>query len=318
MTLKSTIKSFSAKFLNSVGLLDLAWGSDPSWRILMYHRICNPEDLSYPIQAGMYVRPETFNAHCQFLKSNSNVISVDDLILKLQNREKIPKKTIAITFDDGWKDNLENAFPVLKGAGIPATLFLPTSFIDTNNLFWTDQIGRALRHTPEVFNGFSAFKDHNEETKLEIILKDLFSLPFAEREKRVLELTKALPENESREFLSWEEVSKLDYFGIKIGSHSHTHRLFQELSKKERKDELEESCRILKSKGLFTSRVFVFPGGSHTEEMGKECASVGYLASLKTNSKYNKNSLIFPRVGIHEDISNSIELFKYRLSLTKS
>ena len=87
MISKGALKSFGANFLTSAGILDLLWNREPSWRILMYHRVCNPEELPYPVQAGMYVRPETFHKHCQFFKRHSEVIPVEDLIIKLNNMQ---------------------------------------------------------------------------------------------------------------------------------------------------------------------------------------------------------------------------------------
>ena len=316
MTIKGAIKSIGANFLSSTGILDSLWNKDPSWRILMYHRVCKPEELSNPIQAGMYVRPETFRMHCDFLRKNSNVILIDDLIQKLLNKEKLPKRAVAITFDDGWKDNLENAFPLLKSAGLPATVFLPTDFIDTARLFWTDKIARVLALTPEEFSKYPQFLNsqiRSPEEKLESILTYLFSLGLKEREQLTQELTKNSQPNNEREFLTWDEVSTLESLGIKVGSHSHTHRLFKELSKEERINELKQSREVLKARSLLTSNVFVFPGGSHTAEMGVECQDTNYLASLKTSRNYNSGSSIFPRVGIHEDISKSENLLKYRI-----
>jgi len=318
MTIKGSIKSFAANVLSANGILDLIWNKEPSWRILMYHRVCRPEELFYPLQDGMYVRPETFKMHCEFLKKNCNVILVDELIQKLAKKESLPKRSIAITFDDGWKDNLENAFPVLKSLGLPATIFLPTDYIDSSKLFWTDEIARALELTPEVFANYPELAQLQSQPlneQLERVLAFLFSLSLDKREQQVKELIQKLPANGTREFLTWTEVTKLESFGIKVGSHSHTHRLFKELSKEERIEEFEQSREILWAKSLLTSNVFVFPGGSHTAEMDTECTTAGYLSSLKTDRSYQSETKIFPRVGIHEDISINENLFKFRLAL---
>ena len=316
MTIKGTIKSIGAKLLDSTGILDYSWNQDPSWRILMYHRVCKPEELTYPIQAGMYVRPETFQMHCEFLKNNSNVVLVDELVEKLIKNEPLPKRTVAITFDDGWRDNLKNAFPVLKALSLPATVFLPTDFIDTSKLFWTDQVARALTFNPEVFLAQKEFQNLASlptEEKLELVINTLFSLPLEKRDELLTRLINNLPINTIRGFLNWQEVSTLESFGIKVGSHSHTHRLFSELSKEERLEELKESREILSSKSLLSSNIFVFPGGAHTLEIGEECLKSGYLASLKTTPSPILGSAVFPRVGIHQDISTSQSLFKFRI-----
>jgi peptidoglycan/xylan/chitin deacetylase (PgdA/CDA1 family) len=90
--------------------------------VLMYHSI-NPES-----NAAMYrliVKPESFARQMQFLKSHHyNVVSLEAVGRLIQEKKKLPPKAVAITFDDGFKDNYIYAYPVLKRLAIPATIFV--------------------------------------------------------------------------------------------------------------------------------------------------------------------------------------------------
>lgn len=93
--------------------------------ILMYHNIGDGGP------AGVHaVAPETFKRHMAFLARNGfAVISLEDFIRASGSAKLLPYKCVAITFDDGYENNYENAYPVLREAGFPATLFIPSDFV---------------------------------------------------------------------------------------------------------------------------------------------------------------------------------------------
>jgi len=91
--------------------------------ILMYHSVGNNE-------AFFTVKPEEFNKQIEFLVRNKyNIISLQNLAQTLKNEKNIKKKTIILTFDDGYKDNYINVFPILKKYDLPATIFIATDYV---------------------------------------------------------------------------------------------------------------------------------------------------------------------------------------------
>ena len=88
--------------------------------VLMYHSIDNNDKAT-----KLSVSPESFARQMEFLhKHHYNVVNLDKVALYMQKKEKVPPKTVAITFDDGLYNNYEHAYPVLKKYGIPATIFV--------------------------------------------------------------------------------------------------------------------------------------------------------------------------------------------------
>lgn len=90
--------------------------------VLMYHSV-NPK--SDPVLYRLIVKPESFARQMRFLKEhNYKVVSLDRIGEMIRERKRVPFKTVAITFDDGFKDNYTYAYPVLKEMGFPATIFV--------------------------------------------------------------------------------------------------------------------------------------------------------------------------------------------------
>lgn len=94
--------------------------------ILMYHRVgANPEG------SGLIVSPETFGRQMEFLKIHKyRVLTLDDLVDRVKRGERQPFKSVVITFDDGYADNFDNAFPVLRKMDFPATIFMITDNVN--------------------------------------------------------------------------------------------------------------------------------------------------------------------------------------------
>ena len=84
--------------------------------ILMYHRIINKRTSNIYLQDGMYVDPDTFRMHIKYLIRNFTVVSLDCISQIVHRKSTLVgnKPFCILTFDDGWKDFYENAFPILK------------------------------------------------------------------------------------------------------------------------------------------------------------------------------------------------------------
>lgn len=118
MSLKYKIKN-AAYFLANI--LSRSFPS-PKASILMYHSIGNNGVL-------FTVTTEDLEKQLVFLKEKKyNVVRLSGLIEKLRKKEKIPPRTVVLTFDDAYRDNYLNAFPLLKKYNLPATIFTPTGY----------------------------------------------------------------------------------------------------------------------------------------------------------------------------------------------
>lgn len=107
--------------------------------ILLYHRIM---DISLDPQL-LCVSPSNFEEHLLVIRKNYTPISLADLVNHVVDNS-VPKRAVAITFDDGYADNLLFAKSRLSEASVPATVFVTTSYIGTNREFWWDELERLL------------------------------------------------------------------------------------------------------------------------------------------------------------------------------
>ena len=122
--LSYTIKLFLIAFIALVLSIGIWLGfivSHYTVPILMYHYINDEE----PLRSKLGVSPKTFDRQMRFLRENGyNIIPLEELADLIKNKKKLPSKTVAVTFDDGYLDNYTNVYPVLEKYHIPATLFI--------------------------------------------------------------------------------------------------------------------------------------------------------------------------------------------------
>jgi peptidoglycan/xylan/chitin deacetylase (PgdA/CDA1 family) len=111
----------------------------PGGVILLYHRVASlsadPHSLA--------VSPEHFAQQLEHIHDTCYPMRLLDLLEAMQQRS-LPQRALAITFDDGYWDNYEHAYPLLKSAGIPATIFVTSEQVDSEREFWWDDLERLL------------------------------------------------------------------------------------------------------------------------------------------------------------------------------
>lgn len=149
--------------------------------ILMYHSV-NPTAVA---KNRLAVSVNTFERQMHFLKShNYNVVSLDVIASLIKNRKKMPPKTVALTFDDGYKDNYTYAFPILKKYNLPVTIFIIVNEVgrpQSDRLSW-DEI-KIMQDTGIInFGSHTLTHKYLEEIKTEgELTKEIFD------SKRILE-----------------------------------------------------------------------------------------------------------------------------------
>lgn len=107
--------------------------------MLLYHRICELE--SDPLLLS--VSPANFATHLEIIRDHFEPISLAALAQAIENKT-VPARSIVVTFDDGYRDNLTEAKPVLQRFNTPATVFVATGYIRSNEEFWWDALERIF------------------------------------------------------------------------------------------------------------------------------------------------------------------------------
>lgn len=296
----------------------------------MYHRVIN-KDMS--IQAGMYVTPQNFRRHLEVIKNNFTAAPLDCLINNegFATQQESNKPLCILTFDDGWKDFYDNAYPLLKEYNIPATVFLPTDFIGSQKQFWTDLftyllINRNSRESSETTNSqFSLIIEQIEkfsgsfEQKLENGIEFLKNYPKETIDTALAVLAKKWQVDlnmSSRTFLSWEEVGEMYSTGlVSFGSHTVHHPILTTMQNiDELRKELTESYACLLERGVVSKSniCFCYPNGKYSDEIAHLVRETGYRLAVTTKTGHNQaynNRFTLNRIGIHQDISSTPSLF---------
>ncbi len=112
--------------------------------VLMYHSVADHRYSKW-IDPRFHVPCGVFEEQMSFLASNKRVIRLSELVAALVNGRRLDAGTTVITFDDGCLDTLEIAAPILDRYGLPATVFLPTGYVDRGENQWVDQLYTAFR-----------------------------------------------------------------------------------------------------------------------------------------------------------------------------
>ncbi|HYP28465.1 MAG TPA: polysaccharide deacetylase family protein [Blastocatellia bacterium] len=111
--------------------------------VLYYHRIGESDVLTKP--------PDEFRRDLEYLKKNYDCVSFSELCGRLRSGAPARRRSVVITFDDGYRDNFTEAVPVLREAGVTATFFVATGFIDTRREFPHDlKEGREKARFPKL------------------------------------------------------------------------------------------------------------------------------------------------------------------------
>ena len=141
---KRFVKALLGHALVWTGCWDRAlwmWGQRGSTVILTYHRVVEKWDrtLDYS-QPGMVVTVPTFERQLSFLREHFDIVPFSSLLAVGNEDRPAARPRCVITFDDGWRDNYDLAFPILRQHDLPATIFLTTDFVGTDRAFWHTEL----------------------------------------------------------------------------------------------------------------------------------------------------------------------------------
>lgn len=294
--------------------------------ILMYHRVLPVNDPRYQREEpGMVVSDKTFAMHMQTLHDEKvPVMTVSDWLAQPESTRAA--LTVAITFDDGWLDNFEFAFPVLKQFGFPSTLYVVTDFLGKPAPFWPNKVLQLL-----LAEDVQPTEDWGPLLRL---IDKRISLPLSRDEAaqvidhlkthsdhEIYQALEAIPakQNNPVEMISTEQLLEAkDAMGVEIGSHTRRHyRLKEGLSEALLQEEIVDAKYILQEMTGAPVTTFCFPNGDFSAEAHQLVqshygAAVTTLRGINSARDFDAHKLL--RIGVHNDISDTPIKFKAKLS----
>jgi peptidoglycan/xylan/chitin deacetylase (PgdA/CDA1 family) len=202
--------------------------------ILMYHSIA-PDELAGVIDPPNRMSPADFERQMRFLHDHRRVVSMTQLAEQLEAGQTPEGGTVCITFDDGYLDNLTTAAPILDKYKLPATLFLPTAYIDRAENQWADVLHvmftrRTLDRLrlPELNIDADISRDSELKAARLAIHIHLLQSEYGVRSELLQEVERQLkPAGEPmpRLTMNWDDVRELvrRHPRFEIGGHSRHH-----------------------------------------------------------------------------------------------
>ncbi len=235
--------------------------------VLTYHRVADPalSPLCYP---GLFTDPAEFAAQMTFLASRHRPVSLAELLGARRGEHALPLRSVLVTFDDGYRDFADHAWPILRRQGIPAVLFVPTAYPgDPGRVFWWDRLYSAVSRasatgidTPVGELRLESTSDRVDAYRL--LRSTVKSLPHEEGMKLVDEVCETLGAPPARsEVLGWPELRRLESEGVDLAPHSRTHPLLDKVPVETARAEIVGSLEDLEREVGRASRVFAYPAG---------------------------------------------------------
>jgi peptidoglycan/xylan/chitin deacetylase (PgdA/CDA1 family) len=328
-------REIAAKVLGSPltnRLWRLGGGRSGELRILAYHRVLDDPPLSFPFDEDLIsADTETFRRQMEFARRNFDVISFGDLLQCEREDRRWPARALIVTFDDGYRDNYTNAFPVLSHLGLSATIFLASGHIGEEKLFWWDRVAYLIKHTrmqevslPEVSAQPFLMTDPRERRACtESLLAWLKRVGEETRRGFVKNLGQRLgveiPATLARGMhLSWDEVRQMADGGIEFASHTVTHPILAQTDEAQLRHEICESKETIEQRTGRQVLAFAFPAGrrerfnKRSVEIVAECGyqyAVAYDEGVVKENNYDRYTL--PRIHVERD--QSLGLFRANL-----
>jgi peptidoglycan/xylan/chitin deacetylase (PgdA/CDA1 family) len=279
--------------------------------ILMYHRVVSVSSDVY----GMAVTPEQFRAHMAVLRQHYSPLPLDQLVDAARSGG-IPDAAVAITFDDGYVDNLTTASPILVEAGLPATFFLTTDGLDEPTEYWWDASERIFFSGRPIPSSLDLYADGRwvcqtstlqERAEAHRVFNDVLRPLPALEQRNLLDRVVAwsgldLAPREAHRRMVTEEVRDLGSRPLHtIGAHTARHLWLPTQLPDVQRSEIVESRQKLERLLARPVLAFAYPYGAHDDSTRRLVGEAGFTSAVTVRAgrvSSGTNPLLLPRIEI--------------------
>jgi peptidoglycan/xylan/chitin deacetylase (PgdA/CDA1 family) len=266
--------------------------------IVMYHGVT---DQVLPVPSWCQLPAAAFGEQIEYLARHYTLLPLREIVDRMERRLPLPSRPAAVTFDDGFRNVLSTALPVLQRHQVPATVFLVTGLVGTRQPAWPDRLFLTVADYPDQrlewqgrtwelrnpLDRLNAYRD---------LASQLKRLPGVQKEEELRQLTEHLggypmvTGDSPLATLDWDEVDQLAHTGlIDFGSHTHTHPILSRCTAATQEAELRTSRDLLRER-LGRADLFAYPNGGaddFTPETRQLLSDLGYRAAVSTISGLN-------------------------------
>lgn len=276
-------------------------GGNCKLSIFIFHRVLPEADPLLPFEPSA----EEFDWMVRFISRTFTVLPLGEAARRLKSGT-LPPAAAAITFDDGYADNLLVAWPILERHGVTATFFIATSFLEGGRM-WNDDVIEAFRHSQadeldlsDFDLGIHRISDDSSRVKCyEAVLGKLKYFEHRRRTKTAREIARRafVPET-SDLMMTHHQLRLLHESGAEIGGHTSTHPILERLDDATAFKEIESGKLELEALLKIPMRVFAYPNGVPGRDFSEKHADMvrqaGFESAVSTQqSCATSNSDLF-------------------------
>ena len=232
--------------------------------VLTYHRV-----LSRPeVASTADIDADQFDMHVKTLDRYFNVLSLRDAVSLLDQR-RLPARSVCITFDDGYKDNVTRALPILEGHGVPATFFIATGYLD-GGVMWNDVIIEAAKQSPRTdvdleelgFGNHALTSDTERQQLIAALLPAIKYLDTKTRDTLaagIAERLEFVPPTDL--MMASDDLQVLHRAGMEVGGHTQRHPILAAVDDEVARREILDGKRDIEALLGAPITSFAYPNG---------------------------------------------------------
>ncbi|VVQ05402.1 polysaccharide deacetylase family protein [Pseudomonas fluorescens] len=297
--------------------------------ILMLHRVLsNDRAADLPHRNELCVGPKAFEHLLVWLRRHFDCVPLMEILQPNSLRTERPR--VALTFDDGWRDNAVNAFPLLQKHQVPASIFLSTDFIGSRQRFWWESLGETLwgshgdkarMHLIECLHAMHhplpvLLDDIDVDRRSLALLHYLQGLKSIDPQE-LERLTDECPQESQPQALDWHQVRALEASGlVRFGPHGASHAILTGLDDVRLSEEISRSRDALHNGCNRPLPVYCYPNGDNDERVREQIANHDYPFALGTGTGIYRGEgdpLNLPRFGVSQRTARNPQLLSWRI-----
>lgn len=255
--------------------------------VLAYHRVSELGDAFAVYRRTVSASPRGFSEQLAFLARHCNVVSLAQVIAAVDERAVLPPRSVLITFDDGYRDNVRTALPLLEAHGMGAAVFLATDYVGTSRPFFWDLAANLFHRTRLVSATLPLLGPRRwapgagGSAVAEEFVERVKHLSDDARDRALTELAEVLRCTLSAAdfdglYLTWDDVRESAKRGLEFGSHTCSHTILPGFPVERVKEELVASKARIERELQREVSALAYPNGTCNRDVQTLVKEAGY------------------------------------------